>query len=298
MISSELFRKIRRIEITTRHLVADSFAGEYHAIFKGRGMAFDEVRPYQPGDEIRSIDWNVTARTGEPYVKRFIEERELTVLLVVDGSASLGTGRDGRQDRDLAAELAAVLAFAATTNNDRVGLIQFSDRIERVIPPRKGRRHVLRLLRDLLTAPSREGGTDVGAALDLCNHLLKRKAIVFLISDFAGPARPDRYRSSLVATARRHDLIALELRDPLLDQLPELGLLWLTDAETGQRIALDSRDPASRDALQRAGEADRAARRRAFLDAGVDRVVVPVAGDYVPALSAFFARRSSRMARR
>lgn len=298
MLSPELIRRIRRIEIKTRHLVADSFAGEYHAIFKGRGMAFDEVRPYQPGDEVRSIDWNVTARVGEPYVKRYVEERELTVMLLVDSSASLTTGSRGRAKRELAAELAAVLAFSATTNNDRVGLIQFAGEVERVVPPRKGRRHVLRLVRELLAGPPGAGGSEPGAAMETLSHVLKRRGIVFLLSDFAGPAHPECYRRALRQASRRHDLIAVELREPNEGELPPVGILWLQDAETGQRRALDTGNPAIRRALVERSQAARASARRAFIDAGVDHVVVETLGDYSPALGAFFARRAGRGRRR
>ena len=184
MLTSELMSKIRRIEIRTRRLVNDSFAGDYHSVFKGRGMAFDEVRPYSPGDEIRTIDWNVTARTGEAYVKQFTEERELTVMLVVDMSGSGDFGSVNRFKRELAAELTAVLAFAATTNNDKVGLLIFTDRVELYIPPRKGRRHILRLIRELLAFQPQNRGTDIKLALDTVNQMLQRRGIIFLVSDF------------------------------------------------------------------------------------------------------------------
>ena len=187
MLTTELIKTIRRIEIRTRHLVNDSFAGEYQAIFKGRGMEFDEVRPYQPGDEVRTIDWNVTARMNEPYVKRYVEERELTVMLAVDASASGTFGTQGRFRRELAAELGAVLAFSAITNNDKVGLIVFTDRVELHIPPRKGQRHVLRLTRDLLAFKPEGKGTDITQVLDHLNHTLKHRTIIFLISDFLTP---------------------------------------------------------------------------------------------------------------
>ncbi len=298
MLTAELLRTVRRIEIKTRHLVSESLAGEYHAVFKGRGMAFDEVRPYQPGDEVRSIDWNVTARTGEPHVKRYVEERELTVLLLVDTSGSLSTGSRGRAKRRLAAELAAVLAFSATTNNDRVGLIQFGGRLERVIPPRKGRRHVLRLVRELLASPPSPGGSDLGAALDTLHHLQRRRGIVFLISDFAGPAHPGLHRRKLLSTSRRHDLIAFELREPDEGRLPPAGILWLEDAETGQRVPVDSLQPAVRAAIAERSQAERQAVDRAFRDAGVDRVEIETVGDYTGALVRFFAGRVRRKARR
>ena len=211
MLAPELMRTIRRIEIRTRHLVNENFAGEYQAVFKGRGMEFDEVRQYQPGDEVRSIDWNVTARTGELFVKRYVEERELTVMLAVDASSSGQFGTQDRLKRELATELGAVLAFTAITNNDRVGLLVFTDQIECHIPPRKGRRHVLRLIRELLAFEPGARGTDLTLALDRLNHTLKRRAIIFLISDFLLPfEQPDAqtsYERTLRVTNRRHDLV-------------------------------------------------------------------------------------------
>ena len=230
MLTNDLIHKIRHIEIRTKRLVNDSFAGEYHSVFKGRGMEFEEVRPYQPGDEIRTIDWNVTARTGEPYVKRYIEERELTVMLVVDASASENFGSVQRFKRELAAELTAVLSFAATTNNDRVGLLIFTDQVELYIPPRKGRKHVLRLLRELLAFEPQRRGTDIKLALDTVNHILKRRSIIFLVSDFM--ANPDSYRTALAVTNRRHDLIAVDLHDPLERTMGNVGLLAMEDPET------------------------------------------------------------------
>ena len=206
MLSTELMKKIRHIEIRTRRLVNDSYAGEYHSIFKGRGMEFDEVRPYQIGDEIRTIDWNVTARTGEPYVKRYVEERELTVMLVVDASGSENFGSVKKFKRELAAEITAILSFAATTNNDKVGLLIFTDQIELFIPPRKGRQHVLRLIRELLAFEPKSKGTDIKMALDKVNQIRKRRTIVFLISDLM--ANPESYRKALNVTNKRHDVIA------------------------------------------------------------------------------------------
>lgn len=295
MLTPELVRKIKRIEIRTRHLVEDTFAGEYHSRFKGRGMAFDEVRPYQIGDEVRTIDWNVTARTGSVHVKRFVEERELTVMLVVDASGSFDFGSEGRWKRDLAAELSAVLAFSATTNDDRVGLLIFTDQVELLVPPRKGRRHVLRMVRELLAFRPRRRGTDIATALDTVNRLLHRRGIVFLVSDFADDA--DSYRDALRRTARRHDLVAVELHDPLEAEIPEIGLLALEDAETGARMWVDSADPDWR--------ADFAARRDArardlglaLRDAGVDRIRVSGGEDYADALGLFFRRRARRRRR-
>ena len=249
MFTTELMKKIRRIEIRTRRLVNDSFAGEYHSVFKGRGMEFDEVRPYLPGDEVRTIDWNVTARTGQPYVKKYVEERELTVMLVVDASGSGDFASQGKFKRELAAELASVLSFSATTNKDKVGLLIFTDKVELYIPPRKGRRHVLRLIRDLLAFEPENNGTDIKMALDTVNQILKRRSIVFLVSDFMDD--PERYAKPLFMTNRKHDVIAVDLHDPLEAGIADVGVLALEDAESGELIWLDTSDPAWRQIFAR-----------------------------------------------
>jgi len=301
MLSSELIRTIRRIEIRTRHLVNDSFAGEYQAIFKGRGMEFDEVRAYQPGDEIRSIDWNVTARTGTPYVKRYVEERELTVMLAFDASASGLFGTTRRFKRELAAELGAVLAFSAITNNDKVGLLALTDQIELHIPPRKGRRHVLRLIRDLLAFEPTGHGTDITGALDHLNRTLNRHAIIFLISDFLLPQHhqphPSPYERALLVTNRRHDLVAVSITDPREMQWPDVGLVALEDAETGQRVTVDSSNPAWRSAFAMQAAEQREARDAVFRHAQVDHIDVTVGEDYVEPLLAFFKTRARRFRR-
>jgi uncharacterized protein (DUF58 family) len=293
MLTNDLIKRIRHIEIRTKRLVNDSFAGEYHSIFKGRGMEFEEVRPYQPGDDIRTIDWNVTARTGEPYVKRFVEERELTVMLVVDASASENFGSVQRFKRELAAELTAVLSFAATTNNDRVGLLIFTDQVELYIPPRKGRKHVLRLLRELLAFAPRHTGTDIKLALDTVNHVMKRSGIVFLVSDFM--AVPEGYRTAMAVTNRRHDLIAVDLHDPLESSLGSVGLLAMEDPETGEVAWVDTASRAWRAAFQQRMEAMRAGTTRAFRQAGVDRIDITTNQDYVAPLTAFFQERYRRI---
>ena len=293
MLSPELIRRIRRIEIKTRHLVADSFAGEYHAIFKGRGMAFDEVRPYQPGDEVRSIDWNVTARVGEPYVKRYVEERELTVMLVVDASDSENFGSVQQFKRELAAELTAVLSFAATTNNDRVGLLIFTDQIELFIPPRKGRKHVLRLIRELLAFQPQGTGTDIKMALEKVNHILKRRSIIFLVSDFI--ADPESYRVAMATTNRRHDLIAVDLHDPLESEIGNVGLLAIEDPETGEIRWVDTGSKAWRTAFRQRVEHARAGKVRAFRQAAVDHIGIGTDQDYVAPLTAFFQERYKRL---
>lgn len=295
MLSPELIKKIRRIEIRTRHLVNDSFAGEYHAIFKGRGMEFDEVRPYQPGDEVRTIDWNVTARTGEPFVKRFVEERELTVMLLVDASASGKFATVNRFKQEIAAELAAVLAFSAISNNDKVGVLIFTDRVELFIPPRKGRRHVLRLIRDLLAFEPVGHGTNLKLGLDTINNLLKRRSILFLISDFLTP--PDSYRAALQFSNRRHDVIAVTLSDPREHELPNVGLLALEDAETGQVRWVDTGSRQWRQAfIERVNEL-KTARDRVFRKAKVDRIDISTNAEYVTPLTRFFERRARRLRR-
>lgn len=295
MLSAELIKQIRRIELRTRRLVADSFGGEYQSVFRGRGMEFDEVRPYQPGDEIRAIDWNVTARTGEAYIKRFVEERELTVLLVVDASASGLFGSVGRFKRELAAELTAVLAFAATTNNDKVGLLVFSERVELFIPPRKGRRHVLRLVREMLAFAPAGRATDIGHALDSVNRIMHRRGIVFLISDFYDD--PARYAAKLAITNRRHDLIAVDLHDPLEQAIAPVGLLALEDAETGATQWVDTTSTTWRDLFAQRVAYDRAQRIQALRRARVDRIAVNTDSDYVTALTQFFQLRTHRLAR-
>jgi uncharacterized protein (DUF58 family) len=301
LLTPELIRTIRRIEIHTRHLVNDSFAGEYQAIFKGRGMEFDEVREYQPGDEVRTIDWNVTARMGEPYVKRYVEERELTVMLAFDASGSGLFGTADRFKRELAAELGAVLAFSAITNNDKVGLLAFTDQVELHIPPRKGRRHVLRLIRDLLAFEPLGRGTDVTLALERLNRTLKRRAIVFLISDFLLPYhQPDArraYERALLVTNRRHDLVAVSISDPREAAWPNAGLVMVEDAETGARLQIDSGDPAWRQAFVEQAAACRAIRDAAFIRAQVDQIEVTLGQDYVEPLLTFFRERARRWRR-
>ena len=295
MLNDELLAKIRRIDITTRKLVTDGFAGEYQSVFKGRGMEFDEVRQYHPGDDVRMIDWNVTARTGDAYIKSYIEERELTVMLVVDASRSGDFGTRVRFKRELAAELAAVLAFSATTNNDRVGLLVFTDRVELLIPPRKGRSHVLRMVRDLLVFEPDGSGTDVRLALETVSLLLKRRSIVFLISDFL--TAPESYRQALQLTGRRHDLAAFDLQDPMEGEMPDVGIILLEDAETGDRRWVDTGNSAWRREFSERVVRLEEDKRETFASAGVDRVSVTTDGDYVPALATFFRDRLRRRIR-
>ena len=295
MLAPELMEQIRRIEITARHLVVDVFAGEYQSVFKGRGMEFEEVRPYYPGDDVRRIDWNVTARMASPFVRRYQEERELTVMLVVDasGSAEFGTTRGFK--RELAAELAAVLSFAATTNNDRIGLMVFTDRVELMIPPRKGRRHVLRMVRDLLVFKPEGTGTDISLALKSMNLLLKQRSIAFLISDFIAPI--DSYRLPLAASARRHDLIAIDLHDPLEREIPAVGILALEDAETGELVWVDTNDAGWRQSFSDQTELEEQHKVRMMRALAIDRIVLTNGEEYVSELNDFFKRREKRLAR-
>ncbi len=241
MIAADTFRKIRLIELRTRKLVNDSLAGAYHSAFKGRGIEFDSIRPYEPGDDVRLIDWSVTARTGSPFVKQYIEERELTVMLVMDTSASFLFGSGDQKKRDLAAELGSVLAYSAIFNNDNVGLLLFSTQNELYVPPRKGRNHVLRLIRDLLSAQPTNAGTDIAAALRMVSRSLKRRSIIFLLSDFLAPT--ETYTTELSLLAHQHDVIALVVSDAFESTWPELGLIKVTDAETGQEIWVDTNAP-------------------------------------------------------
>jgi len=295
MLTNELMTKVRRIELRTRRLANDSFAGEYHSVFKGRGIEFDEVRPYQPGDEIRTIDWNVTARMNHPYVKRYVESRELTVMLVVDASASGNFGSVDRFKREVAAELAAVLAITATTNNDKVGLIMFTDQVELYIPPRKGRRHILRLVREVLAFEPKGTGTDIEHALDTVNRLVKRRGIVFLVSDFQ--TEPESYRKPLYMANRKHDVIAIDLHDPLEMEIADVGLLALEDAETGEFVWVDTSDQRWRESFIANNEAHQQATNDILRKAGVDRIAINTDQDYVDALTLFFQRRERRQRR-
>jgi len=291
MLSRELLREIRKIEIVTRRLVDQQMAGQYHSVFKGRGMSFDEVRAYAPGDEPRLIDWNVTARTGQPHVKRFVEERELTVLIVVDmsGSMAFGTARD--EKRVVAAKLAAMMAFSAVKNGDRVGLVAFTDEVERFVPPKKGRKHVLRIIDEILTFDPVGRGTALGRALQFVGNVTKRKAVVFLISDFLDAD----FERPLHVTARRHDLIPMTVVDPAEEALPDLGLLLIEDAETGEVSVLDTGS-----ATVRAGYADEQKRRTAAREQdlkryGVAPIRVPTdARDYAGPLLNYFRIRAKR----
>jgi len=289
----ELLRRVRRIEITTRKAVNEVFAGEYHSVFKGRGIEFLEVREYCPGDEIRTIDWNVTARFGAPFVKVFAEERELTVIIMVDASSSLRFGTVDKVKSDLAAELAALFAFSAIKNNDRVGLIIFTDRIERYVPPRKGSRNALRLIREILGFRPERKATDLSLALDFLFRVQKRKAVVILVSDFLA----EGYEEKLKAARKKYDLIALTLNDPRERQIPSLGLIELEDAETGETMLLDSSDPAVREFFAKAFEDRRKSQSDVFRKAEVDSISLFTGENFEPALVRFFRERARRAAR-
>ncbi|HZE43699.1 MAG TPA: DUF58 domain-containing protein [Steroidobacteraceae bacterium] len=293
-----IMSSMRQLEIRTRRMVNDSLAGAYHSVFKGRGMDFDEVREYTPGDEVRTIDWNVTARAGRPFVKKFTEERELTIFLLVDISASGNFGSGAASKRDLAAELASVLAFSAIRNSDKVGLLLYTDRVERYLPPKKGRRHVLRVVRDILYHMPQATGTDTVKALDVANRLLHRRAIVFLISDFETSAEPTAARAELRRamrrTNRRHDLVAVHIEDPREKELPNVGIVALEDAESGEVIELDT---ASRAVRQRFKELSLERSHRLVSDfrfEGIDTLQLQTNAPYMPALQRFFKTRERR----
>lgn len=292
MLPKDLIRRIRKLEIRTRKVVSDMLAGQYHSVFKGRGMAFSEVRQYQPGDEIRIIDWNVTARMNEAYVKVFTEERELTVMLLVDVSASKEFGSKDRTKAEVSAEVAAQIAFSAIANNDRVGLILFSDRVEKVVPPRKGRTHVLRLVSDILTFKPQGKGTDLAAGLTYLRQVAKRKAVTFLISDFM----TRDYEKPLRLVGRKHDLVPVVVEDPLEAEFPRLGLVDMEDPETGERFVVDTSDPRVRGRFARAMQAARDERRKLFKKLELDHVELRAGDDHGKALAQFFRARARRMA--
>lgn len=307
MLTEELMRKVRQLQISTGRAVNEVFAGQFSSAFKGRGMEFAEVREYEPGDDIRTIDWNVTARTGTPYVKRFVEERELTIMLAVDLSASGSFGSIDRVKNETAAELCAVLAFAATRSNDKVGLVIFTDRIELYVPPKKGAKHVLRLIRELLDFDPRGHGTRPEVCLEHLRRVLKRRSVVFFVSDFlfegvgaerngarSGGGRRTPFERDLDILNRRHDVIAVQIADPREQELPRVGLIELRDAETGRLITVDTSSRRVRrayeDGARRRGEAIEKQMRRM----GVDFVRVTTHESYIHALVELFRRRERR----
>ena len=292
MLPKELIKRIRKLEITTRKVVSDMLAGQYHSVFKGRGMAFSEVRQYQQGDEIRLIDWNVTARMNEAHIKVFTEERELTVMLLVDVSASGEFGSADRSKSELAAEVAAQIAFSAIANNDRVGLILFSDQVEKTIPPKKGRKHVLRVVSDILSYTPRRPGTDLSAGLTYLSQIAKRRSVAFLISDFMAAG----YEQSLRIASRRHDLVPVVISDPLEDAFPRLGLVELEDPETLRRYQVDTADPLVRGRFALEMGKRRLEREKLFKKLELDHVELRAGEDHARALTRFFRARARRMA--
>lgn len=297
-LTREILKKVRQVEVRTSRLVNDSLAGNYHSVFKGRGMNFDEVREYVPGDDIRTIDWNVTARTGVPHIKKFTEERELTILLLIDisGSGDFGSGPGSK--RELMAEIGSILAFSALRNNDRVGLILFSSFVELYIPPQKGRSHILRVIREILFFQPRERRTDLLTPLDFINRVAKRRCVIFLLSDFCLPGDFEMslgdVQPKLRITNRRHDLIALIVSDPREHQLPDVGRLTLEDAETGAQIELNTSDPAVRRGYAELAASRRKTLLRAIRSAGLDLLDLSTDQPYLPPLLGFFKSRQRR----
>ncbi|MBN2442477.1 MAG: DUF58 domain-containing protein [Spirochaetales bacterium] len=291
MIPKELAKKIRYIQIFTTKTVNNVFAGEYESAFKGHGMEFEDVREYQPGDEVRSIDWNVTARTGKPYIKRFIEERELTIMFLVDLSASGTFGSIEKTKNEIAAEICALIAFSAIKNNDKVGLIVFTDVVEMFISPKKGMTHVLRLIRELLYFKPRKAQTNIQEGLAYLGRVMRKKAVVFLVSDFL----ESDYEKQMRIMGKRHDLIAVSITDPREMTLPPVGLLELEDAETGELIVIDTSDPGIRKQYEKQGKERASGLNKLFRSMGVDQIDIRTDKDYVSTLMRFFLEREKRL---
>ncbi len=290
MITKDLLKKIQQIEIHTRRLVNESFIGEYHSVFKGRGMEFDAVREYQPGDEIRTIDWNVTARMGRPFIKRYVEERELTVMLLVDVSASGNFGSVRQLKNEIATEVCALLAFSAIKNNDKVGMIMFTDRIEKFIPPKKGAKHVLRVIRELMCAEPAGKGTNIAVALEYMNKISSRRTISFLVSDFLA----NDYAHALRIANKRHDVIAITVTDPREQELPNVGFIELRDAESGEILLVDTTNPLARKEFGAINARQKQERSRLFRSMGVDEIIISTNRHYVEPIVRFFRLREKR----
>jgi uncharacterized protein (DUF58 family) len=290
MLTKEIIKKIRKIEIYTNRLVNDQLAGAYHSVFKGRGMAFSEVRLYQPGDDVRLIDWNVSARMNDVYIKLFTEEREMTVMLLVDMSASHRFGSRERTKRELAAEMAALLAFSAIKNNDRVGLIIFTDRIEKFVPPKKGKTHVLRVVSEILTYRPKSRRTDLALAIDFLGRVTRRRSVAFLLSDF----NADGYDKALRIAHQRHDLVPVTITDPMEEALPRLGVIYFEDPESGEVVAFDTSGPGAADYARRV-KRSQAEREGLFKRLKMDFINVRTGTLYVGALVKFFEARARRM---
>lgn len=314
MIPRDLLKRIRQIELRSIRVVNETLAGQYHSVFKGQGMNFDEVREYQPGDDVRSIDWNVTARMSHPFVKKFVEERELTVILLVDlsGSGLFGSGEQSK--RELAAEVASVLAFSAIRNNDKVGLILFTDVVEKFIPPRKGRRHVLRVIREILYFDPKRHGTDLNHALEFLMRVTSRRSVAVILSDFLGQSKPTRSEiaahlrrrvvlsellgqtsfTALRQANRRHDVVAVQIMDRFELELPNLGYVVLKDAETGDVIEVNTGDERKREAFRRRQFRTQSEVRKLFLSAGIDSIQLKTNEPYAASLGRFFETREKR----
>ncbi len=294
MIPKEVIRKIRHIQITTSRKVTNVFAGQYQSVFKGAGMEFDEVREYTPGDEIRSIDWNVTARMGHPFIKKFTEERELTIMLVLDVSMSNRYGTKGRLKSDLAAELCSVIAFSAVQNSDKIGMLTFSDKVEQYIPPRKGMRHVLRVIREALYNNAEGTGTDLNLILEHLNRVTKRNTITFIISDFMAPD----FKKNLTITNKRHDVIAVDITDPSEKRLPSAGMVKVHDSETGDKFLIDTSNPGVRRKYEDNTSRFDIWKKDVFSSSGVDSIEIMTDSSYVQPLIHFFKMRERRRGRR
>ena len=298
----ELMAKVGKIRILTNKLIDDQLSGDYHSTFKGQGVEFDEVRPYTPGDDVRTIDWNVTAKTGLPYIKRFSEERELTILFLVDVSGSQGYGSVRRSKMELAAEVTALLALTAIRNQDKIGLVLFSDQIVKYIPPRKGRDSVMRLVREVLAAEDQAtGGTDIAAALKFLNGVQKRRAVVFLVSDFLGPSRTSHtshtfqtFEKLLRATSRHHDMVCVPVSDPAERELPDVGLVELEDPETGALALVDTSSAAVRKRFAAQAAAENEELKRFFLKTGIDTLTIDTARPYIDEVRTLFKRRARK----
>jgi len=291
MIPREIFRQIRRIQITTSRMVTDVFAGQYQSVFKGKGMEFCEVREYQPGDEIRSIDWNVTARMGHPFVKKFIEERELTVMLLLDMSKSSYFGTVNKLKSQLAAEICSVLALSANKNNDKIGLIAFTDRVEKFVPPRKGMRHVLRVIREALYFKPRGTGTDIPGAIEYLNRITRRKTVTFIISDFYAPD----FKKPLSISNRRHDIITITITDPKEIALPDIGIVKFDDAESGKSYYVDTSDKETRIRYRENAARKFEDRTKLFRSINVDNINIRTDTPYAEELYKFFRIRERRL---
>ena len=293
MIPADIIKKVRKIQITTSHLVTDVFAGHYQSVFKGKGMAFEEVREYYPGDDIRSIDWNVTARMGHPYVKKFVEERELTVMFLMDLSSSCLFGTVRQFKSELAAELCALLSFSAIKNNDRVGLIVFTDHVEKFVPPQKGIHHILRMIRDALYIEPKGKGTDIPLALEYLNKVSTRRTVTFLLSDFYAT----HFERALSVASKRHDLIAIALLDPVELHMPNIGLIQLDDPEKRGSFLIDTSDQEWRSQYNRNAQKRVEERKRLFRSIPIDHIEIRIDAPYLPTLIKFFKMREKRYVR-